>query len=84
MLKLLDRLFKAKGSQMNTLKLEGAKYWRLYSDMHQDMYVFSQKRFNPSILWMPEPLPEDKDTVLILAGDLGTLKSILSLIIIHG
>lgn len=70
MIKLLDRLFNPKVYQMNTLKLEGAKYWRLYSDMHQDMYVLPKKRFSPSMLWMPEPLPEDKDTVLILAGDI--------------
>lgn len=70
MLKLLDKLFNTKGFQMNTVKLEGAKYWRLYSDMHQDMYVLGHKKFSPSLLWMPEMLPEDKDTVLILAGDL--------------
>lgn len=53
---------------MNVLKLEPAKYLRLFSDMHLDFHV--TKKFNPNTLWMPEPLPEDKDTILVLAGDL--------------
>lgn len=56
-------------------KLEGAKYWRLFSDIHEDMYV--QKHFKPSQLWMPDPLPEDKESVLVLAGDLWHAKKYL-------
>lgn len=52
----------------DVLNLEPAKYLRLFSDMHLDMYV--SKKFKPENLWYPEPLPEDKDTVLVLAGDI--------------
>lgn len=55
--------------EVNILKLEEAKYFRLFSDMHLDFYANS-KKFNPSQLWEPEVLPEDKDSVLILAGDI--------------
>lgn len=36
---------------------------RLYSDLHLDHY-------NPDKLWYPPELPDDKETTLILAGDL--------------
>jgi hypothetical protein len=48
--------------------LEPSSHFRLFSDMHQDMYV--TKKFLPSQLWEPEPLPEDSESTLILAGDL--------------
>lgn len=38
---------------------------RVYSDLHQDHY-------NPGNLWYPEVLPDEKETTLILAGDLWT------------
>lgn len=49
--------------------LEPAKFLRFFSDMHQDFYI-NPKKFDPNKLWYPEPLPEDKDSILILAGDI--------------
>ena len=54
---------------MNQIILEPAKYLRFYSDIHQDFYINS-KKFQPSQLWYPEPLPEDNESILILAGDI--------------
>lgn len=54
---------------MENLKLPAAKKLRFYSDMHLDFYV-NPKRFNPENLWYPEPLPDDKETILVLAGDI--------------
>ena len=51
-----------------TITLEPSSHYRLYSDMHLDMYV--QKKFQPSQLWEPEVLPEDSESTLILAGDI--------------
>ncbi len=50
------------------LRLEPATHLRLFSDMHLDMHV--QKRFKKEQLWYPDPLPEDKDSILLLAGDI--------------
>lgn len=54
---------------MEILKLPAAKKLRFYSDMHLDFYV-NPKRFNPKGLWYPEPLEDDKETILVLAGDI--------------
>ena len=51
------------------IQLEAAKFLRFFSDMHQDFHINS-KKFHPSQLWNPDPLDEDKDTILILAGDI--------------
>ena len=51
-----------------TITLEPSSHYRLFSDMHLDMYV--QKKFQPSQLWEPEVLPEDSESTLILAGDI--------------
>lgn len=51
------------------IKLPEAKFLRFFSDMHQDFYI-NPKKFSPSHLWYPEPLPEDSETILILAGDI--------------
>ena len=53
---------------MKQIVLEPAQYYRLYSDIHQDFYV--SKKFTPTQLWEPEPLDEDSESVLILAGDI--------------
>lgn len=57
------------GVVMETLKLEAAKKIRFYSDMHLDFYA-DGKRFNPSQLWEPEVLEDDKESILVLAGDI--------------
>lgn len=54
---------------METLKLESAKKIRFYSDIHLDFYV-NGKNFKPSQLWEPEVLPDDKESILVLAGDI--------------
>lgn len=59
-----------------TIRLEPAKYLRLFSDMHLDMYV--GKRFDAKGLWYPDPLPEDKDSVLVLAGDIWHAKKVFA------
>ncbi len=51
------------------IELPEAKYLRFFSDVHQDFHI-NTKRFNPLHLWNPDPLDEDKDTILILAGDI--------------
>lgn len=54
-----------------------AKYARIFSDLHLDMDV-PPKRFQFSDLWTPEVLPEDKDTLLLIAGDLWHARKIYS------
>jgi predicted phosphodiesterase len=51
------------------MKLEKSSYVRVYSDLHLDFDVPS-KNFKFEMLWMPEELETDKETTLILAGDL--------------
>jgi len=51
-----------------TPSLPAAQHVRIFSDIHLDCDV--TKKFKFEDLWMPEVLPTDKDTVLILAGDL--------------
>lgn len=47
------------------------KYARLFSDLHLNNDVPKKvKNFNFDMLWTPSELPTDKETVLILAGDL--------------
>lgn len=46
-----------------------AKYIRIYSDIHLDFDV-PDKKFKFEMLWEPEHLETDKDTILILAGDI--------------
>ena len=41
---------------------------RIYSDMHLDHQIYPNGDI--SHLWYPPVLPDDKDTILILAGDL--------------
>lgn len=60
-----------------TITLPKAKYLRLFSDMHLDMYV-GKKQFVPESLWYPDPLPEDKESILVLAGDIWHAKKIFS------
>lgn len=46
-------------------------YVRIFSDVHLDFDIPSNiKNFLFDMLWKPEPLDEDKETILILAGDL--------------
>lgn len=53
---------------------------RVYSDLHLDWYAkefHSTRVYDPGedekeFFWMPPMLPDDKDTILILAGDLWT------------
>lgn len=48
---------------------------RFASDLHLESYV--GKRFQPSLLWTPATSADDKDAVLVLAGDLWNgLKSV--------
>jgi predicted phosphohydrolase len=49
-------------------KLLASKYIRIYSDMHLDCDI--KKHFKFDMLWMPEELSTDKDTILILPGDI--------------
>lgn len=51
------------------MKHPAAKYIRIYSDIHLDFDV-PPKKFTFDMLWMPEILETDKDTILILAGDI--------------
>lgn len=51
------------------MHLPAAKYIRIYSDIHLDFDV-PNKKFRFDMLWMPEELETDLDTVLVLAGDL--------------
>ena len=53
----------------NKITLSASKYIRIYSDIHLDFDVTS-KNFDFSMLWVPEALQTDKETTLILAGDL--------------
>jgi len=55
--------------------LESIKFLRYFSDLHLDRDV--SKNFNGSQLWMPLELPTDKETVLILAGDIWEAKKFL-------
>ena len=47
---------------------------RVYSDLHLDWFFADGISFNPVTrqmnIWRPPELPDDKDTVLVLAGDL--------------
>jgi len=44
---------------------------RVFSDIHLDFDVGkNHKDFHPALLWMPEQLAEDSQTILVLAGDL--------------
>lgn len=51
------------------MNLPAAKYIRIFSDMHLDFDV-PKKKFQFSDLWMPEQMETDKDSVLVLAGDI--------------
>lgn len=51
------------------------KYIRIFSDLHLDFDVPKRVKFSPDLLWKPEPLDTDKETILILAGDLWHAKS---------
>ena len=52
------------------------QYIRVFSDIHLDFDVPNKtKNFQPSMLWMPEPLDTDSESILILAGDLWHSKS---------
>lgn len=51
------------------MKLPATKYLRIYSDIHLDFDIHP-KRFKFDMLWTPEQLPTDKETTLILPGDL--------------
>lgn len=57
-----------------------AKYIRIFSDIHLDFDIPKNlKFFNPEIgLWSPKYLDSDKETILILAGDLWHSKKIFS------
>lgn len=55
---------------MEKLKLPNAKKLRFYSDIHLDFYVNAKKRFNSDLLWFPEILEDDNETILVLAGDI--------------
>lgn len=47
------------------------QFIRVFSDIHLDFDVpHKTKNFTPDMLWMPEPLDTDKESILILAGDL--------------
>lgn len=51
------------------IKLPASQYIRIYSDIHLDFDI-TTKSFDFSMLWFPEELETDKNTTLILAGDL--------------
>jgi predicted phosphodiesterase len=51
------------------MNLPSAKYIRIYSDIHLDFDV-PNKKFRFDMLWMPEELETDSETILILAGDI--------------
>lgn len=51
------------------IKLNPSKYIRIYSDIHLDFDV-PKKGFDFSMLWFPDELETDKETTLVLAGDL--------------
>lgn len=47
------------------------KYIRIFSDIHLDFDIPNKiKNFSPDIIWTPPPLDSDKETILILAGDI--------------
>lgn len=50
------------------MKLSSSKYIRIYSDIHLDFDI--PKKFKFEMLWKPEKLETDKETTLILAGDI--------------
>ncbi len=51
--------------------MESVQKIRVFSDIHLDFDVLQQgKNFNFSQLWFPEILEDDKESLLILAGDL--------------
>jgi predicted phosphohydrolase len=43
---------------------------RAYSDLHEDHYAQYASSKGESAFWYPPELPDDKDTILILAGDI--------------
>lgn len=47
-----------------------ATYLRLFSDIHLDFDIGDKFYLSPTMVWEPERLPEDADTILVLAGDL--------------
>lgn len=47
-----------------------AKYLRIFSDIHLDFDIKSQFYLSPKQVWSPQPLDTDKETILVLAGDL--------------
>lgn len=49
-----------------------ASYLRIFSDVHLDFDLGRQFYLSPKMVWSPQPLPEDDDTILVLAGDLWT------------
>jgi predicted MPP superfamily phosphohydrolase len=59
------------------IKLPATDHLRLYSDIHLDFDI-NPKRFDAKKLWMPERLETDKNTTLILTGDLWHAKKTYS------
>lgn len=55
--------------EVSKIVLPSSKYIRIYSDIHLDFDV-PTKNFDSNMLWYPEDLETDKETTLILAGDL--------------
>lgn len=45
-------------------------YLRIFSDIHLDFDIGRHNYLSPSMVWQPAPLPEDKESILVLAGDL--------------
>lgn len=62
------------------IMLESVKYLRYMSDLHLnvDASLTKSNKFTPDVLFMPEPMTEDADTALLLAGDLWEAKKIYS------
>lgn len=58
-------------------KVEKTQGWRVASDIHLDGDV-EGKKFNPESLWRPKEMENDKNTTLILAGDLWESNKIIS------
>lgn len=54
------------------MKMTDPKYIRIFSDIHLDFDVpKNMKKFKPNTdIWTPPAMPTDKETILILAGDI--------------
>jgi len=61
-----------------TIMLESVKYLRYMSDLHLnvDASLVKSNKFTPDVLFMPEPMAEDHETALLLAGDLWEAKKL--------